>query len=69
MSAATATLDAFLNHLGGVSTPFSIELPSGEKRNIGQGAMTGPSERCVLSTKAISPRPICKVTSTLRAKC
>jgi cyclopropane-fatty-acyl-phospholipid synthase len=37
MSAATATLDAFLNHLGGVSTPFSIELPSGEKRNIGQG--------------------------------
>jgi cyclopropane-fatty-acyl-phospholipid synthase len=37
MSTAAATLDAFLNRVGGVSTPFSIELPSGEKRNIGQG--------------------------------
>lgn len=37
MSTAAATLDAFLNRVGGVSTPFSIELPNGEKRNIGQG--------------------------------
>jgi len=37
MSTAAATLDAFLNRVGGVSTPFSIELPTGEKRNIGQG--------------------------------
>jgi cyclopropane-fatty-acyl-phospholipid synthase len=37
MSTAAATLDAFLDRVGGVSTPFSIELPSGEKRNIGQG--------------------------------
>ena len=37
MSSAAATLDAFLNRVGGVSTPFSIELPNGEKRNIGQG--------------------------------
>jgi len=37
MSTAAATLDAFLSRVGGVSTPFSIELPTGEKRNIGQG--------------------------------
>jgi cyclopropane-fatty-acyl-phospholipid synthase len=37
MSTAAATLDAFLNRVGGVSTPFSIELPRGEKRNIGEG--------------------------------
>ena len=37
MSTAAATLDAFLNRVGGVSTPFSIELPNGEERNIGQG--------------------------------
>jgi cyclopropane-fatty-acyl-phospholipid synthase len=37
MSTAAATLDAFLNRVGGVSTPFTIELPNGEERNIGQG--------------------------------
>jgi cyclopropane-fatty-acyl-phospholipid synthase len=37
MSTAAATLDAFLNRVGGVSTSFSIELPNGEERNIGQG--------------------------------
>lgn len=37
MSTAAATLDAFLDRVGGVSTPFSIELPNGENRNIGQG--------------------------------
>jgi cyclopropane-fatty-acyl-phospholipid synthase len=37
MSTAAATLDAFLNRVGGVSTPFSIELPNGEARNVGQG--------------------------------
>jgi len=37
MSTAAATLDAFLDRVGDVSTPFSIELPNGENRNIGQG--------------------------------
>ncbi len=37
MASAAATLDAFLSRVGGVSAPFSIELPNGEKRNIGQG--------------------------------
>jgi cyclopropane-fatty-acyl-phospholipid synthase len=37
MGSAAATLDAFLNRVGGVSTPFTIELPNGEERNIGQG--------------------------------
>jgi cyclopropane-fatty-acyl-phospholipid synthase len=37
MSTAAATLDAFLNRVGGVSTPFTIELPNGKERNIGQG--------------------------------
>ena len=37
MSSAAATLDALINRVGGVSTPFSIELPTGEKREIGEG--------------------------------
>jgi cyclopropane-fatty-acyl-phospholipid synthase len=37
MASAAATLDAFLNRVGGVSAPFTIELPNGEERNIGQG--------------------------------
>src|SRR5262249_5605678 len=37
MSSAAATLDVFINRVGGVSTPFSIELPDGEKRSVGQG--------------------------------
>ena len=37
MSSATAALDLFVNRLSGFSTPFSIELPSGEKRKIGLG--------------------------------
>ena len=37
MSSAATTLDLFLNRLSGFSTPFSIELPSGEKRKIGLG--------------------------------
>jgi hypothetical protein len=36
MSSAS-TLDAFINRVGGVTTSFSIELPDGEKRNIGRG--------------------------------
>jgi cyclopropane-fatty-acyl-phospholipid synthase len=37
MSSAAATLDAFINRVGGISTPFSIELPDGEKRSVGKG--------------------------------
>lgn len=37
MSSATATLDALINRIGGVATPFSIELPDGEKRTLGEG--------------------------------
>jgi cyclopropane-fatty-acyl-phospholipid synthase len=37
MSSAARTLDAFINRVGGIATPFSIELPGGEKRDIGQG--------------------------------
>jgi cyclopropane-fatty-acyl-phospholipid synthase len=37
MSSTAATLDVFLNRLSDFSTPFSIELPSGEKRKIGLG--------------------------------
>ena len=45
MSSATATLDLFVNRLSGFSTPFSIELPSGEKRKIGLGeGFTVPRE-------------------------
>ena len=37
MSSATSTIDALINRVGGVTTPFSIELPDGEQRNIGEG--------------------------------
>jgi cyclopropane-fatty-acyl-phospholipid synthase len=37
MSSAASTLDAFINRVGGIKTPFSIELPDGAKRNVGQG--------------------------------
>jgi cyclopropane-fatty-acyl-phospholipid synthase len=37
MSSAAATLDALIARVGGIATPFSIELPDGEKRSVGQG--------------------------------
>ena len=37
MSSATAALDAFINRVGGVATPFTIEMPDGAKRSVGQG--------------------------------
>ena len=37
MSSAAATLDALISRVGGVTTPFSVELPSGEQRQIGEG--------------------------------
>jgi cyclopropane-fatty-acyl-phospholipid synthase len=37
MSSAAATLDAIINRIGAVATPFSVELPSGERRHIGEG--------------------------------
>jgi cyclopropane-fatty-acyl-phospholipid synthase len=38
MSSAASTLDALINRVGEIATPFSIELPDGEKRNVGQGS-------------------------------
>jgi cyclopropane-fatty-acyl-phospholipid synthase len=37
MSSAATTLDALINRVGPIATPFSIELPDGEKRNLGEG--------------------------------
>ena len=37
MSSAATTLNAFIHRVGGIATPFSIELPDGEMRNIGRG--------------------------------
>jgi cyclopropane-fatty-acyl-phospholipid synthase len=37
MSSAASTIDALINRVGEIATPFSIELPDGEKRNVGQG--------------------------------
>jgi len=37
MPSAASTLDAFISRVGGIATPFSIELPDGAKRNVGQG--------------------------------
>ncbi|MGV1015329.1 MAG: hypothetical protein ACOYB4_10195, partial [Methyloceanibacter sp.] len=40
MSSAASTLDALINRVGGIATPFSVELPDGEKRMVGQGEAT-----------------------------
>jgi len=37
MSSAATTLDALINRVGEVATPFSVKLPDGEKRTIGNG--------------------------------
>jgi cyclopropane-fatty-acyl-phospholipid synthase len=37
MSSGASAFDFVLNHLGGFPTPFSVELPSGEKRQFGDG--------------------------------
>jgi cyclopropane-fatty-acyl-phospholipid synthase len=37
MSSAASTIDALLTRLSGFTTPFSIELPSGETRKVGEG--------------------------------
>jgi len=37
MSSAARTLDALINRVGEIATPFSVELPDGEKRTLGQG--------------------------------
>jgi len=37
MSSAASTIDTLLTRLSGFATPFSIELPSGETRNLGEG--------------------------------
>jgi cyclopropane-fatty-acyl-phospholipid synthase len=37
MSSAVSTIDALINRVGQVATPFSIELPDGEERTIGEG--------------------------------
>ncbi len=37
MSSATRTLDALINRVGGVPTPFTVELPDGEQRQVGDG--------------------------------
>ncbi|MGH6866794.1 MAG: class I SAM-dependent methyltransferase [Methyloceanibacter sp.] len=37
MSSAASTLDAFINRVGGIATPFSIELPDGQRRQVGDG--------------------------------
>ncbi|MGZ5849582.1 MAG: SAM-dependent methyltransferase [Methyloceanibacter sp.] len=37
MSSAASTIDALVNRVGGIPIPFSIELPNGERRQVGEG--------------------------------
>ena len=37
MSSVAMTIDALIGRVGNIATPFSIELPDGEKRNLGDG--------------------------------
>jgi cyclopropane-fatty-acyl-phospholipid synthase len=37
MPSAASRLDAFIDRVSGIATPFSIELPDGAKRTVGAG--------------------------------
>ncbi|HSB59658.1 MAG TPA: hypothetical protein VLD66_08665, partial [Methyloceanibacter sp.] len=37
MSTAASTIEALVNRVGGIAVPFSVELPDGEKRYLGEG--------------------------------
>ena len=78
MSSAATTLDVLINRVGEIAPPFIVELPDGEKRTIGEGKPEfhvglrnerALCARCARSTRAISPRPICKATSISKATC
>jgi len=62
MSSATAALDAFINRVGGISTPFSIEMPDGAKRNVGQGdpvfSVTLHNDRAVKAVRMLDEADI-----------
>ena len=40
MTTASATIDALIERIGSVHTPFTVELPSGESRKVGDGEPT-----------------------------
>lgn len=40
MTTASATIDALIDRIGSVHTPFTVELPSGESRKVGDGEPT-----------------------------
>ena len=40
MTTASATIDALIERIGSVHTPFTVELPSGESRKVGAGEPT-----------------------------
>ena len=51
MSSSAATLDALIGRVGDIATLFTIELPDGEKRTLGQGKPefhVGPDSRTVI---------------------
>jgi hypothetical protein len=75
MTTASATIDALIDRLGSVHTPFTVELPSGEIRKVGDGEPTFTiglrNERALRAVRslmrAISPRPISTAISISRA--
>jgi hypothetical protein len=76
MTTATATLDALIKRVGEIATPFSIELPDGEKRLLGEGKpefevrlRNERALRAIRSTRGISRRVISTATSTSKATC
>jgi cyclopropane-fatty-acyl-phospholipid synthase len=51
MTTASATIDALIERIGSVHTPFTVELPSGESRKVGDGEptfMIGLRNECAL---------------------
>ncbi len=77
MSSAASTLEALVNRVGGVAAPFSIELPDGEKRNLGEGNpefhVGLRNERAIRALRTLDEADIAEAylpaTSTSRATC
>ena len=72
MSSATAALDAFINRVGGVATPFTIEMPDGAKRSVGQGepvfSVTLHNDRAVKAVRTLDEAEVeASVTKILHA--
>ncbi len=62
MSSATSTFDALIKRVGGIATPFSVEMPDGVKRNVGEGepvfSITLRNDRAIKAVRTLDEADI-----------